>query len=644
MEKFRNLSSNIFFKIFLGFLGLTFIMFGVSGFILGGNEAWIAKIGNKTITYNKFLRNVQGDREAIYRSNPTPEAMEYLNSEPFKQDVLGRIVTRSLIQGLQKEFQIYPDKTLILQEIVKNDAMQGANGKFSRVLYQNFLRINGLSEKQHISDLSDEIVGGIVVQSLVKSPKYDNKIAKDLQQYRLQTRNVDVLTISTQDISNPQKPNDFELNAYFEKNKAEFTLPELRKISFISFGLDDLKKEIKISDVQIAAQYEENKSEYLISQNSDFYHISFNDESEAKEFHQSLTNSDNKNKSEAFITLAEDLDKGESNILLANITPKDLPKNIGDSAFSLQKGQISEIVKSDIGFHVFYLLKQNPEKQLSLIEVREEIEAALISRKEENQIDDNLKQIEDEILATNSIIKVAAKINAPINKNLPKFNSQGLDSKNNLIADLKDFDDLVKNSFELEKGKLSKIFSSQTNKKYYILLVEEIDPKRQRSLDEVKVAATDLWIFDQKQKNMKDLAKKITDQINQDGGDANKIATKNGFKLEINREFPRFYVIDAGNGRKVPYASQILKEIFALEIGKATNPEKSGAEEMTIGVVRKINNPTKNETEVQEISEQLENDFNNDILNAFNNYVKNKFPVRINNKLMESGSNPANNE
>jgi hypothetical protein len=40
----------------------------------------------------------------------------------------------------------------------------------------------------------------------------------------------------------------------------------------------------------------------------------------------------------------------------------------------------------------------------------------------------------------------------------------------------------------------------------------------------------------------------------------------------------------------------------------------------------------------------LENDFNNDILNAFNNYVKNKFPVRINNKLMESGSNPANNE
>ncbi|MFT6386160.1 MAG: hypothetical protein ACJAUU_000846, partial [Rickettsiales bacterium] len=114
MEKFRNLSSNIFFKIFLGFLGLTFIMFGVSGFILGGNEAWIAKIGNKTITYNKFLRNVQGDREAIYRSNPTPEAMEYLNSEPFKQDVLGRIVTRSLIQGLQKEFQIYPDKTLIL--------------------------------------------------------------------------------------------------------------------------------------------------------------------------------------------------------------------------------------------------------------------------------------------------------------------------------------------------------------------------------------------------------------------------------------------------------------------------------------------------------------------------------------------------
>ena len=104
MEKFRNLSNNIFFKIFLGFLGLTFIMFGVSSFILGGKTSWVAKVGNKTITYDKFLQTAQNDKEAIYRSNPNKDVTKYLNSDQFKQDVLGRMVTRNLVESLQQEF------------------------------------------------------------------------------------------------------------------------------------------------------------------------------------------------------------------------------------------------------------------------------------------------------------------------------------------------------------------------------------------------------------------------------------------------------------------------------------------------------------------------------------------------------------
>ncbi|MFT5704024.1 MAG: hypothetical protein ACI9TO_001405, partial [Rickettsiales bacterium] len=134
MEKFRNLAHNIFFKIFLGFLGLTFIMFGVSGFILGGNNVWIAKVGGKTIPYDKFLQATQNDREAIYRSNPKKEVLEYLNSDQFKQDVLGRMITLSLVESLQQEFQIFPSKDLILREIVQNDSLKGPDGKFSRTL------------------------------------------------------------------------------------------------------------------------------------------------------------------------------------------------------------------------------------------------------------------------------------------------------------------------------------------------------------------------------------------------------------------------------------------------------------------------------------------------------------------------------
>ncbi len=637
MEKFRNLSDNIFFKIFLGFLGLTFVMFGISGFILGNKGSWVAKIGGKTVSYDTFISTMQNDRAAIYRANRSPEALKYLESAQFKQDVLGRMITRNLIQSLQSEFQIYPNKDLVLAEIVASDSLKDKDGKFNRVLYQNFLQSNNLTERQHINNIADEIVGSLIVQSFAEVPSANHNLAKDLFEHRFQTRDADLITISLNNIGNVGNPNEFELNAFFEKNKGKFAVPEMRKVSFVKFDIKDLKQEITVSDAEIEKEYQANKSDYRIPESRDFYHILLSDEKEAKEFAKSLkSEAKDINQADVFAKLATAKGKDKSTILLTKIIKKDLPKEVADDAFSLAKSQYSEVLKSSLGFHIFYLVDLYRASEIPLDKVRKQIKANVASAKEEKQIQNQMHAIEDEILATGSLDKVAAKFGFSINKNLPKFNVQGLDSKQRPVAGINNLDDFLKNSFAFEKGRVSKIFASKTNGQYYIISIDEVDQDRQRSLDEVKVLASDMWVQNKKQQKLRELANNVTKTINENGGNSRAVAAKNGLKIEKKRQFPRFYMIDAGGGKKVPYANKLLNDIFSAKINQAIKPHQSSSSEMVVAVVRDIQSPTQNEQAVEMIASEMQNSFKNDVLKAFNQYVQQQFPIEVNQELMQT--------
>jgi peptidyl-prolyl cis-trans isomerase D len=98
MNLFRKLASNIFFKIILGFVALSFVLFGVSGFILGSPNSWVAKVGGTTIGYSQFSKALQADRDSILSVNRGEEAMKYLESDQFQSEVLGRLVNKAMIE------------------------------------------------------------------------------------------------------------------------------------------------------------------------------------------------------------------------------------------------------------------------------------------------------------------------------------------------------------------------------------------------------------------------------------------------------------------------------------------------------------------------------------------------------------------
>src|SRR5262249_61007891 len=60
-----------------------------------------------------------------------------------------------------------------------------------------------------------------------------------------------------------------------------------------------------------------------------------------------------------------------------------MPPQFDEVAFSLGPGQISDVVTTDYGFHVFKVLERRPARKRDLGEVRGEIERRLLRGKQE---------------------------------------------------------------------------------------------------------------------------------------------------------------------------------------------------------------------------------------------------------------------
>jgi peptidyl-prolyl cis-trans isomerase C/foldase protein PrsA len=60
-----------------------------------------------------------------------------------------------------------------------------------------------------------------------------------------------------------------------------------------------------------------------------------------------------------------------------------MPPEFDKVAFSLEPGQISDVVTSEYGFHIFKLLDRRPARRKELAQVRREVERRLLRDKKE---------------------------------------------------------------------------------------------------------------------------------------------------------------------------------------------------------------------------------------------------------------------
>jgi len=636
MNLFRRLAKNIFFKIILSIVGLSFVLFGISDFITGTPNSWVLKIDNEKFGVRSFEKALELDRKVIRSvKGSTPEIENYLNSEKFKSDVANRLIRKVLIQKISNEVGAFGSKKLILKTVAEDTNFQDKDGKFDHEKFSNFLKNNGLDEERYIQEVSNEVSAEMIVQSFAMASPVNFKNALELEEFNQEKRITDVVKITKENVRGIATPNDEEITKFYEEKKSIYKTKELRKVAYFEVDPKAFENAVKVEEVDAKKYYDENLTLFSVEENKDFYHMIFEKKEQAQEFYQKITSALDPTKSnikEQFVKISKaSYKKNLKDISLERITKNALPAEISSAISGLKINELSTVIESKLGFHVFLFHNLNEKKQIAFDEVKSKIMEKLIAEKKEKSTQESIAKINDSLMIAKSLKEVADKFNLNI-INSSLISAEGKNENNVEASEAKALADFAKNSFTLKKGQPSKIFSNEKNGKYYALQIEEIIESRTPDLAEIKSSIIADIIDQKKQSELGKLAQQIQKEISENPSKILSIAGKYGLATERSKIFPRIFYIDLGSS-KMPYKNPFLEEVFAIKVGEATKAISSSSDEYLIAFVREIKKAKLGAEETIQAKKKAVDMFANDIMFEYNEYLQKKYPIEFNQKF-----------
>lgn len=623
---------NLFAKIVFGVVLLSFGFLGVSELFVGNQDSWIVKIGDVKISRSFFEKTVEMDREIIRASQPNNQKVaEYIASEAFRSDVLSRIIRKNIISQVSEEIGITPSEKFILQSVAKDQNFHDEKGKFVQKKFHDFLAKNGLDETRYVKEVSSEVAAEIILQSMAMAAPSNFKLISEIENFNQEQRVADIIKITKNDVKYNSKLSDGDLEKFYDENKSNYRLAETRKVVFFELEKDffDVKTAI-ISDDEIKAEYEKNKTRFVSKENRDFYHLPFSSKEKAEEFIKILSNfSQDEQKLKAeFMNLAlKNAKKTAKEITFNKITKEELPESISAAVFALKKGELSKVVESQIGFHLFLVNEINSERPISFAEAKSQIKSELLAARQDNATQKKIDEMNNALLSSEKLEQVAEKFAIKFDKEplLIDLNGVGVNSKPiEKIASLKNFSKIA---FDLKTGQISKLIAN--GDKSYAIQVLEVIPAHQREFLEVK----EIVAFDAEEKakieGVAALAKMIYGELKNNPSAFASIAAKNHLKVEKNRSFPRNFMLDLGGG-SMPYKNKFLQELFGKKIGEITEASESDQGVYVIAILRSIKKANLSSQDLIKIRKSAIEGFVGEVMHDYNEYLQAKYPVEIN--------------
>jgi peptidyl-prolyl cis-trans isomerase D len=379
---------------------------------------------------------------------------------------------------------------------------------------------------------------------------------------------IDYVVVKPADLASTIQPTDAELSAYYAKHAGLYQIPEKRSARYALLDLAKLRATTTVGDDALRAYYKSHIDEYKVENRVHVEHILFKTvgktDAEVAEIRQKADDVLKKAKSGAnFEDLAkkfseDDGTKPKGGDLGWIVEGQTVPE-FQQAAFTLPKGSISDLVKTQYGFHIIKVLDHEQAHTKTFEEVRSSIEPTVLDETVSAKANDVAEKMAAAIRQSNHqpLDELAKKFNLTIVE-LP------LASATDPILAFANSQDLRTAVFQLRPGELSQPI--QTPQGFAIVTVNDIQAGHQGTFAEVRAKV----LSDYQQEKSVELAKSKADDLAKlaKGGEpfdkaakSLNLAVKNSDPLSRTGSIP-----DVGSG-------QLIDAAFAMPVGQVGDPK-----------------------------------------------------------------------
>ncbi|MBH1901810.1 peptidylprolyl isomerase [Serratia ureilytica] len=372
MDNLRAAANHVVLKIILALIILSFVLTGVGNYLIGGSGDYAAKVNGQTIERAQLEQAFQSERSRMQQQLGDQFSALAGNEgymQQMRRQVLSQLIDNMLLDQYAKKLGLAVSDDQIKDAIRKAPYFQ-TNGQFDNAKYLDLIGRMGYTADNFAQSMRQQLVNQQVIQAFGDSGFVLPSESQAMAALVLQERDVRLATIDLKALQAKQSAGDDELKAYYDQNKNSFIAPEQVKVSYIPLDAASMQDKVKVSEEDISAYYDQHKSSYGQPERKNYSVIQLKTEAEANAALDELK------KGADFATLA----KEKSTDIISRRTGGELgwlePETTADElkqANLTEKGQLSGVVKSSVGYLIVRLNDIEPEKLKPLSEVHDAI-------------------------------------------------------------------------------------------------------------------------------------------------------------------------------------------------------------------------------------------------------------------------------
>ncbi len=473
LQILRRKAQSPFIQVIVVIIALVFIFWGVGTNIGTSNQSAIV-VNGEEISFQQFQQAY--DRAYQQLSNQFGGNVPKGLAESFglKQQVINQITQTALLRqgAMAMGIEVSGDEIRSLIETMPQFQEKGAFNleRYKAILATNKMAPTKFEQSMRFDQLSEVAVREISRFAIIAT---DYEI-QDIYSQLNEKVAVKYTRLSPSNYVDKVVVDDAGLTAWFETVKEKYKTEPQLKLKYLTFTFAEVGNKVTIDQPKIEEYYKSNPNAFKLPEQRHARHILLQaGEDDSAEIHQAKAA-----KAAQVLKLAKT--GGDFSALAGQYSEGPSKNNNGDlgffpagqmvpafdeAVFALQPGAISDVVKTQFGYHIIKLEEIKPATIQPLAAVAEKIISTLQRKEAESMAFQIANNAYEAIISAGSLSKYSQGHSDVVVHETDFF------TKSNSPTTLKNDPQFLEKTFDLNKGELSSLIKGQSG--YLIVFAED---------------------------------------------------------------------------------------------------------------------------------------------------------------------------
>ncbi|WP_434951145.1 SurA N-terminal domain-containing protein [Shewanella sp. HL-SH4] len=435
LEKIREGSQGIVAKTILVLVIFSFAFAGVSSYLGSSTGVPAAIVNGIEIPETELEQAFQNERASLKQQYG--EMFDALSADDsymqgIKKGVLDRLVANTLVDQAAVDLGLRVSDEQIKQAIYTEPAFQ-TDGQFDNDRYQAVLRQLNYQPVTFRNMMRVDMTRSQLLKALVGSEFVLDGEAKQLAEVQSQTRDIRYISVDSTPFLVSADVTAEETKAFYDANLMQFMSPELVSLEYVELNVKDMVSDIVVDDAEATEYYQDNQSQYQTPEKrlaSHIYAASGDDAAdEAKLDAIAARIAAGEDFAELAKTESDDKFSAEQGGQIDWFEQGVMDAAFDEVLFSLEKGQVSAVVKGEFGFHIIKLVDVQPGAIAAFDDVKAKIIAQIKETKAlsifyglQTKLADTSYEIPDTLIDTANAVNKEVQTTALFTRDNPPAN------------------------------------------------------------------------------------------------------------------------------------------------------------------------------------------------------------------------------